>query len=110
MMTGNDRTRHLHLAAVMLVTAMTPLRAEVATEGLVVHYRADNADGAGNPGSGELAIWADLALEYGEANDGELHQFKFRPGSGWIENTDQAGDSPFRHGLEFEATSAWGGA
>lgn len=95
----------------MAVTAATmPVWSEVATHGLVVHYRADDADGAGNPGTGELATWTDLALEYGEANNGELVQFKFKPGCGWIENTDQPEDSPFRYGLEFEATHDRGGA
>lgn len=97
--------------AVLLMAATAHAWAEVASDGLVVYYRADNADGAGNPGSGELATWTDLALEFGEANNGKLHhsigmqqKLKFKPGSGWVENTDQPKDSPFRYGLEFEAT------
>ena len=57
--------------AVLLMAATPHAWAEVASDGLVVYYRADNADGAGNPGSGELATWTDLALEFGEANNGK---------------------------------------
>ncbi len=89
--------------AIVLMGAMAPVWAEVVTDGLVVYYRADNADGAGNPGSGKLATWTDLALEFGEANNGKLNNFKYRPGCSWVENTDQPKDSPFRFGLEFEA-------
>ncbi len=106
------------LMAIVLMAAIAPVWAEVASDGLVVHYRADNADGAGNPGSGKLATWTDLALEYGEANNGKLNhsismqqklKFKFKPGSGWVENTDQPKDSPFRYGLEFKATTHYDG-
>lgn len=95
--------------AVLLMAATPHAWAEVASDGLVVYYRADNADGAGNPGSGELATWKDLALEFGEANNGKLNNFKFKPGCGWVENADQPKDSPFRYGLEFEATTHYDG-
>ena len=90
--------------AVVLMAAMAPAWADVATDGLQVHYRADNADGAGNPGSGNLSRWTDLATEDGKSNNGSLRAFLFQAGSGWVENTDQPENSPFRYGLEFEAT------
>jgi len=76
----------------------------IATDGLVISYRADNADGAGHPGTGQRDTWIDLARD-DAGNDGELNQFLFEPGSGWVENTDQDPGSPFRYGLEFEATN-----
>jgi len=65
---------------------------------LVIHYRADNVDGAGNPGDGSTTTLVNLASP-------GTHNGTIVNGSGVIANAGQSG-TPFAYGVELTGASA----
>jgi len=84
----------------------------IVLDGLVIAYRAGDADCAGHPGNDERldlkhweSPWTDLARGDEVNNIGKLRDFTHEPGSGWTENLDQDENSPYRFALEFLGTT-----
>ena len=72
----------LLLFSLLMLTFSLASNAQLTTDNLILHYRADNIDGSGTKATQSTlsTTWSDLT---GNGNDGTLTGFTFTPGSGW---------------------------
>jgi len=99
MKTAKTTRNMLTVVMVMAVIGLMAgaVQATVVTTGLSLHYRADDVDGLGNPGTGATTALVNLA------NPG-THDGTIVSGSGIIQNLPQAG-TPYEYGVVLNDTS-----
>ena len=89
--------RFASLASVMVLLLAGSAQAQIVTNNLSVYFRADNVDGAGNPGDPATTNLVNLA------NPG-IYNGTIVNGSGVVANAGQAG-TPFAYGVPLTSAS-----